>query len=510
MQVTFSGSSGAAIANPAQGDPTQDFQAALNTARPAVASQSQALFYDNERNPDEPGGPAPFPPGDGVGGGVFGGDGIQKGEIKRRIQNSWRHFKQNVRNRHRKRQERRADRADRRERRRDRRADRRDRRQDRRADRRADRRGDNKIEVSTRTRVPDGARVVRASGGPMRVTGVNAPPRVAPAPAPTVQPPAMPPANPPRILPVDRAAVLATLPKEVQDNASWLDTVVAGIVDGADSFADGVTAAVQYARDNPAAAGHVALDLLGMVPVYGEWADALNASWYFSEGNYKDAALSAFGVIPVVGWAGPALRYVEDVASRYADNIADAAGGGLRIFQEGGQVIGGGGGRAATSHRITDAELRWARTKYNIPEGKNTIAIGRTDVPGFQEGDLFGASPEVRQIGVELPPPSTGSIDAPFENPAFRNHAEQHILNQFSDKVPKGTKLEGHTLQIHVSRDVCTHCRSGLLENGSPNGILKQFAKDYPDLEIHITIEGSGTEYILKGDSYIQVTSTPL
>jgi uncharacterized membrane protein YgcG len=46
---------------------------------------------------------------------------------------------------------------------------------------------------------------------------------------------------------------------------------------------------------------HTALDLIGLVPVYGEWADIANAAIHAKEGNYLLAALSAISVVPVVG-----------------------------------------------------------------------------------------------------------------------------------------------------------------------------------------------------------------
>jgi uncharacterized membrane protein YgcG len=46
---------------------------------------------------------------------------------------------------------------------------------------------------------------------------------------------------------------------------------------------------------------HTALDLIGLVPVYGEWADIANAAIHAREGNYLLAALSAISVVPVVG-----------------------------------------------------------------------------------------------------------------------------------------------------------------------------------------------------------------
>jgi hypothetical protein len=47
---------------------------------------------------------------------------------------------------------------------------------------------------------------------------------------------------------------------------------------------------------------HLSLDVLGLVPVVGEYFDGMNASLYASEGDYANAALSASSMIPVAGW----------------------------------------------------------------------------------------------------------------------------------------------------------------------------------------------------------------
>lgn len=47
--------------------------------------------------------------------------------------------------------------------------------------------------------------------------------------------------------------------------------------------------------------GHFALDLAGLIPGVGEFADAANAAWYVKQGDYLMAGLSIISVIPVVG-----------------------------------------------------------------------------------------------------------------------------------------------------------------------------------------------------------------
>lgn len=47
--------------------------------------------------------------------------------------------------------------------------------------------------------------------------------------------------------------------------------------------------------------GHGALDVVGLIPVVGEPADAANAAWHAAEGQYLEAGLSAISIVPVVG-----------------------------------------------------------------------------------------------------------------------------------------------------------------------------------------------------------------
>jgi hypothetical protein len=57
-------------------------------------------------------------------------------------------------------------------------------------------------------------------------------------------------------------------------------------------------------------AGHLALDLLGFVDVWGigTGADLINAGWYAGEGDTTNAALSTAAAIPFGGWAAGATK----------------------------------------------------------------------------------------------------------------------------------------------------------------------------------------------------------
>ena len=72
---------------------------------------------------------------------------------------------------------------------------------------------------------------------------------------------------------------------------------------------------------------HTALDVAGMVPVVGEFADAANAGLYLMKGDYANAAISAAGMIPGIGSGGTAARLACkvacDVAVRAADDVAE-------------------------------------------------------------------------------------------------------------------------------------------------------------------------------------------
>lgn len=48
-------------------------------------------------------------------------------------------------------------------------------------------------------------------------------------------------------------------------------------------------------------AGHLVLDIAGLFPGAGEFADITNAAWYALEGEYLNASLSLISCIPVLG-----------------------------------------------------------------------------------------------------------------------------------------------------------------------------------------------------------------
>ena len=82
--------------------------------------------------------------------------------------------------------------------------------------------------------------------------------------------------------------------------------------------------------------GHGILDVAGMVPLFGEAADGINAVWYTAEGNYVDAALSSAAMIPFAGWAATGTKWTKNTI-KAMDKVTPGGGGmyqQLRYLQE--------------------------------------------------------------------------------------------------------------------------------------------------------------------------------
>lgn len=72
--------------------------------------------------------------------------------------------------------------------------------------------------------------------------------------------------------------------------------------------------------------GHLVLDVLGMVPFIGEPVDAINAFWYYAEGDVVNGSLTAAAMVPFGGWIAVGGKWI-----RRGDAAADIAAGGLRL-----------------------------------------------------------------------------------------------------------------------------------------------------------------------------------
>ncbi|MCC3164840.1 hypothetical protein [Streptococcus sanguinis] len=136
------------------------------------------------------------------------------------------------------------------------------------------------------------------------------------------------------------------------------------------------------------------------------------------------------------------------------------------------------------------------RKKWNVPE-TDTIAVGKTDIPGLEDRVFEGGSPKVRKEA-GLP-----DLDDAFPDREVRSsgkissatrHAEENVANNFIEAI-KEAELNAEdvtgTLKIHQSnpKGVCPTCLSGLGNPAKPSGVIKQLSEMFPKLRIEVTSE---------------------
>lgn len=106
---------------------------------------------------------------------------------------------------------------------------------------------------------------------------------------------------------------------------------------------------------------HGALDLAGLVPGFGEVADGINAIIYLSEGRYAEAAISAAGMIPIVGDVGKAGKWGAKAAREASEELVERGGreavGELteRRVRETAAEVGGEATEAAVRETVEEA-----------------------------------------------------------------------------------------------------------------------------------------------------------
>ena len=162
--------------------------------------------------------------------------------------------------------------------------------------------------------------------------------------------------------------------------------------------------------------------------------------------------------------------------------------------------------------RVTNADIDAYRKAKGIEKTLdpkkgiplNTIAIGRTNVPGLENIDFVGRSSAVRKAmkdpTLDDDPDFKGrSIKAPYSGRGtwqMTRHAEEDLIAHFEKEIEKkGLKpeeIEG-TLFIRQSNydGVCSACTAGLpnISNSGKDGIFKQLTEKYPNLKIVATTD---------------------
>ena len=152
--------------------------------------------------------------------------------------------------------------------------------------------------------------------------------------------------------------------------------------------------------------GHTALDIGGLFPGLGEAADAGNAAWYASEGNYLDAAFSVISMIPMVGDAiGKGGKYALKIGGKVASDVLQAINkhGGIKALLKSMDELGEAIGLPKNAiKKMKDALKAWydklvAKVKGEMasaeggasPEGGVTVT--REGKGGEKPGDIGAA-----------------------------------------------------------------------------------------------------------------------
>ena len=196
--------------------------------------------------------------------------------------------------------------------------------------------------------------------------------------------------------------------------------------------------------------GHVTLDVLGMVPVVGNAADGINASWYAAEGEWLDAALSSMALIPGIGQAVTLAKANVKAALRHVPfNSFDEALVAVREFLQrigvwpSGRVAQSPGINAADGPRLVAAlRLEEATSAFDTAGHLAPETIARSRI--ILDGDRL-SNPSVIQaltsdgsvIG-DWGKYSTRSIDSPsgpFQVHFYRNDVTGSVNYDFDYKA---------------------------------------------------------------------------
>ena len=181
----------------------------------------------------------------------------------------------------------------------------------------------------------------------------------------------------------------------------------------------------------------LALDLVGLVPGFGEFADGLNALISLSRGNITDAALSAMSMIPIAGLLSAAGKGIKkgkkafeaintaakiadevieigEAAVKNADEIADI---GKTLFKNSDEIIDVGKAAAKNADGVLDVGETVARNADEVAEAvRKNLNIKELLIAGNQidkGGELTKAGRALEKHGSRpgsIYPRATGNV----------------------------------------------------------------------------------------------------
>ncbi|WP_007026266.1 hypothetical protein [Saccharomonospora iraqiensis] len=132
--------------------------------------------------------------------------------------------------------------------------------------------------------------------------------------------------------------------------------------------------------DEVAELGHTMLDIAGLIPVIGAFADGFNCGLYAARGEFLDAGISCAAMIPVLGTFAPAMRAGRGAAAAgEAGATARRHGSGVTCnsFVPGTRVLMADG----STKPIADVEVGekvWATDPETGEEGPRTVTATLT------------------------------------------------------------------------------------------------------------------------------------
>jgi len=208
--------------------------------------------------------------------------------------------------------------------------------------------------------------------------------------------------------------------------------------------------------DKLSMAGHLLLDGLGMVPGFGAIADGLNAVWYLAEGNYTDAAMSAFAAIPGIGDAAAAAKLGKR---------ASGLGKTFKAFDKAGDALSG----------VKSAASAIGKTVKTSGPAKQMMAAADT-ARAFVDKVPDGLKQVVARYGNEIEAGAEFSVGTVMElNAAYAQYGDDLTSEQIQ-QIVLGNALSttvGYGIGKGINKAADRWLQSGGVDvpNGRTNGV---------------------------------------
>ena len=184
---------------------------------------------------------------------------------------------------------------------------------------------------------------------------------------------------------------------------------------------------------------HTFLDVAGMVPVIGEFADGANALIYLAEGDYVNAGISAAALIPVGGQAFTGTRLGAKVLDRSRDLM-----NGLDATLEATTTVDG-----VTINVLKMQDGSYAKV-LELEDGTTAVITGSADELGLDVAKASDNAP-AGQVDEATGPSSASPI----------THKYEFSEAGTGDHLRRTTDVDGTTVQINSGHAYDRAHRSG-------------------------------------------------